>query len=166
MQLDALLERSRQLEERAAAVYRSFAAAARDEAPLCALWTSLAREEEEHARSIARARERREATEGWRTRLDGWEEALAEVDRALTAAERLDGRLTPAQQLGCALDLEMSELEALRRTLLAATHQPCPAGQEQHALRLAESAAELSDDPHVRLKAALLRARARLKERP
>ena len=52
MELETLLQRCGTLEERAAALYRGWAAGARDNPPLCNLWTGLAREEEEHARSL------------------------------------------------------------------------------------------------------------------
>ena len=56
MELERILDRCHALEQRAAAAYRSFAAAARGTPEVCALWTRLAREEEEHARSIATIR--------------------------------------------------------------------------------------------------------------
>jgi len=162
MQLDAMLERGKRLEERAATLYRSYAAASRAEPSLCALWTSLAREEEDHARSIVTARERLEATAGWRTWLDGWEAALAEVEERLTAAEQLGPEAPLARHLSAALELEMSELEGFRRVLLAACRQPESDPPADHALHLADAAERLSDDPQVRLQAALLKARARL----
>jgi rubrerythrin len=55
MRLDGMLKRCERLELRAATLYRAFAAASRAESELCALWTTLAREEEDHARSIALA---------------------------------------------------------------------------------------------------------------
>src|SRR3990172_8881697 len=97
MQLGHMLNRCQQLEERAAALYRSYAASARAEPALCALWTALAREEEQHAHSIALGRSNLEAAEGWRTRLDGWEEALDEVAHQLAAAERLGSEATTAR---------------------------------------------------------------------
>jgi len=71
MELDEMLDRCRRLEERAGAVYRSYAAATRADPALCALWTALAREEEEHARAIALARARLDPPAGWRTWLEG-----------------------------------------------------------------------------------------------
>jgi hypothetical protein len=162
MQLDTMLERGKRLEERAAMLYRSYAAASRNQPSLCALWTSLAREEEDHARSIVTARDRLEATAGWRTWLDGWDAALTEVDERLTAAEQLGPEATVTRQLSTALELEMSELDGFRRVLLAACRQPESDPPADHALRLADAAEELSDDPQVRLQAALLKARTRL----
>jgi len=166
LQLDRILDRCRALEERAAAVYRAFAARARSQPPLCALWTALAREEEDHARALAAAREHLEWTEGWGTRLSGWEEALGSVEERLAAAEQLDSGAGPDRQLAAALDLEMTELEPLRSLLLAASRQGEAVDPSDHAVRLAEAATRYSDDPHVRLEAALLLARARLKDDP
>src|SRR5262249_49693372 len=162
MQLDAMLARGKRLEERAAMLYRSYAAASQTQPSLCALWTSLAREEEDHARSIVTAREHLEATAGWRTWIEGWETGLAEVDERLTAGEQLGPEATVPRQLSTALELEMSELEGFRRVLLAACRQPEHEPPADHALRLADAAEQLSDDPQVRLQAALLKARRRL----
>ena len=164
MQLDAMLERGKRLEERAAALYRSYAAASRGEPALCALWTALAREEDEHAHTILLARARLEPTAGWRTWLEGWDDALSEVEERLGAAERLGLESTTARQLSAALELEMSELEAFRRVLLMVCNAPPTDGSPDHAIRLAEAAERLTDDPHVRLQAALLKARTRLKK--
>jgi hypothetical protein len=164
MQLDAMLDRCKRMEERAAALYRSYAVASRTEPPLCALWTALAREEEEHAHSILLARARLEPTAGWRTWLEGWSEALGEVEARLTAAEHLGAEAPIDRQLSAALELEMTELEALRHVLLAACHPRYVESPDEHAITLAEAAERLSDDPQVRLQAALLRARTRLKK--
>jgi rubrerythrin len=165
MRLDPMLERCAKLEERAAAVYRSYAAASRDEPTLCALWTGLAREEEEHADSMRRAKSHREASTGWRTRIDGWDEALADVEARLTAAEQLGAGASASRQLSAALDLEMTELDVFRHVLLAVSREPDKDAPESHAERLVEAATRLSDDPHIKMQAALLHARARVKER-
>jgi rubrerythrin len=162
MELDRMLARCWRLEERAAAVYRSFAETARSTPPLCGLWTALAREEEEHARSLARACHGRRGVAG-ETQLEGWEDAIEEVQRCLAAAEDLGPGAPTDRQLAAALDLEMSELEALRHALLAATDQPEFAEPSAHALRLVDGAVTFSSDPHVGLQAALLRAQVRLK---
>jgi hypothetical protein len=164
MQLDEMLDRCRRLEERAAAVYRSYAATSRAEPALCTLWTALAREEEDHARSIALAGSKLDPALGGRTRLEGWEEAVGDVEQRLLVAEQLGPGATATHQLSAALDLEMTELEALRHVLLAASDQPEIDAASAHAARLAEAAEVLTDDPHVRVQAALLRARARLKQ--
>jgi rubrerythrin len=163
-QLHAMLERCQRLEERAAALYRSYAAASRAEPELCAFWTALAREEEEHARAIARARARLEPTASWRTWLEGWDDALAEVEERLAAAEQVGPESTTARQLSAALELEMSELDALRHVLIATCGVRDDDQQNDHAARLADAAKRLSDDPQVRLQAALLTARTYLKK--
>jgi hypothetical protein len=107
---------------------------------------------------------KREATEGWRTRLDGWEEALADIEDRLAAAEQLGPRATTTQRFAAALDLEASELESLRQALLATTGFAIEP-QEDHVLKLAERATAFCSDSHVALQAALLRARAHLDAR-
>ena len=161
MQLDAMLDRCRGLEERAGALYRAFAARARSEPALCALWTALAREEEEHARTLTRAKGSLDVVEGWRTRIDGWAEAVGEVEDRLRAAERLPSDAGPEEQLAAALELEMTELEAMRQALMTAAHRSeKPTSPDEHAGRLATHATRFSDDSHVRMLAALVLTRA------
>ncbi|HZP41909.1 MAG TPA: hypothetical protein VFD84_10420 [Candidatus Binatia bacterium] len=164
MRLDELLARCEALERRAAAIYRGFAAANRANPARCAFWTALAREEEEHARTIAAARQHAAGPVQWQTRLDGWEEALADVEERLAAAEALPPAATPEQQLSAALALEMTEIEAMRHEALGALDEP-PTPDADHAERLADAAAAHGDDPQLRLQAALVRARARLARR-
>jgi hypothetical protein len=164
MRLDDLLDRCKRLEERAAALYRSYAAAARTDPELCALWTALAREEEEHAHGIALAKLHRPATAGWRTRIEGWDDALNEMEERLTAAERIGSEATTDALFSAALELEMTELEALRQVVMAASGERSAGESPEHALRLAEAAERLSDHPQVRLQAALIRARTRLRK--
>lgn len=157
-----MLERCALLEARAAAVYRTYAAAARHEPALCALWTSLAREEEEHARSLVAARRAVDPATAQATEISGWDDVLADVEAALAAAER-SATLDRNRQLVAALELEATELESLRHLALQTAGAPLPrGGQAAHAARLAEAASRLSDDPRVGLQAAVLRARARL----
>jgi len=163
VRLDEILDRCRRLEERASAVYRAYAASSRTDPVLCALWTSLAREEAGHADGIALVQSRPASRSHSLTQLDGWDEALAAVEERLTAAERLGPGATTNHQLSAALDLEMTELEALRHVLLAASGQAEIDAAPAHGERLADAAVQLSNDPHVRLQAALLRARARLR---
>jgi rubrerythrin len=165
MDIDRMLARGQRLEERAAAAYRSFAATARSAPPLCALWTALAREEEAHAQSLATARAGRRGVTG-ETQLEGWEDAMQEVQRCLVAAEDVGALASTDRQLAAALDLEMTELEALRHALLAAADRPEMTEPTAHALRLADAAGTFSNDPHVGLQAALLRARAHLEQIP
>lgn len=164
MRLDQLIDRTQALEERAAALYRVFAIGARDQPTLCALWTGLARDEEQHARSLAAARRQLPATAGWQTHVEGWQEALDEIELRLASAEQLEAGAHTDRQLAAALELEMSELETLRHALLVASRAADVAGpQTHHAKRFAELATQFSDDAQVRLQAALLRARAHLR---
>src|SRR5262249_25502767 len=157
MHLESILDRCHDLEWRTATIYRAFAAGARSQPPLCALWTELAREEERHARSIERARDTLRLRGDSRMHLDGWKEAIAEVEERLRAAERLGAGSTPTEQLAAALDIEMSEIEALRHIALSAARTPDSEHQTEHAEKLATAAEELSDDPQVQLQVALLR---------
>jgi rubrerythrin len=161
-----MLDHCRALEERAAALYRAFslAARARGDPGLCALWTALAREEEEHAHTLAAARADLTVVEGWRTLVEGWDEAVRETEECLAAAERLGAGASPDEQLASALALEMTEIDTLRHALLTASNHPeARAASAAHAERLASAAVRSSDDPRVRLEAALLLARSRLK---
>jgi rubrerythrin len=162
MQLDRMLDRCHGLEQRAAAVYRTLAAAARRQPDMCALWTELAREEEQHAASVARARARLRQSADPRISIDGWDQALAEVEERLAVAERLGASATLAEQLAAALDLEMTEVDTFRRVALAAANASERDEQVPHAERLAEAAEALTDDPQVLLQVALLRARTRI----
>ena len=56
MRLSDMLDRCRQLEERAAALYRGFVAAQRDDDELAVLWTAMAADEDEHAASNVEAK--------------------------------------------------------------------------------------------------------------
>ncbi len=159
------MDRSVALERRAAAIYRSFAASSRDEPALCAVWTKLAREEEAHAQSIETARRHLREDGPSHTSVDGWEGALTEVQERLAAAEVLTGAATSEQRLAAALDLEITELDAFRKTLLAAAREPPAVEHDDHAERLATVAEQLAQNPKIRLQAALLRARARLQHR-
>ena len=158
-----MLKRCERLEERAANVYRAYAAASRTDPALCAIWTELARDEEEHVRSLALGRGRLEPTSAWRTWLTGWDEALDDVEARLGSAEDAIAG-TPDAQLAAALELEMTELEALRHVVLAACREHDVSPPSDHGVRLADAAERLSDDPQVRLQAALLKARCRLRK--
>ncbi len=165
MNLEPILARCLGLEQRAAAVYRAFAASARERPDLCALWTDMAREEEQHAASIVHARDRLRLAADPRVSIDGWEDAIAEVEERLAAAERLGIGASPAEQLAAALDLEMTEVDAIRHVILAAARSPDAPEQASHANRLASAAEALTDDPQVQLQVALLRTRTRLQPR-
>ncbi len=165
MDLEPMMDRSLALERRAAAVYRSFAAASRSEPAMCAVWTDIAREEEAHAGSIETARRHVREDGISHTSVGGWEDVLNDVEERLGIAERLPGTATREQRLAAALDLEITELDAFRKVLLAAAKESPAQEQDDHAERLATVAERLTHDPQVRLQAALLRARARLRRR-
>ena len=164
MELETLLQRCGGLEERAATLYRGWAAGAREDPGLCSLWTALAREEEEHARSLRVAL--RSPAPANRGCLDvaGWENAIAAVEERLIAAERLGEGSTLDQTLAAALQLEMTELETMRRALVGLAGRPHRNGGEDHAAELARKATLLSRDPHVGLLASLLLAETRVKQ--
>ena len=159
MRLADLLDRCLVLEERAAAVYWMFASAAEGEAEL---WEALAADEEAHARSIREAR--RSLTPVDRAIVvDGCEAALADVERRLAEAESLPPAAGQDRPLIAALNIELSEIEALRQLgLRAAGHPHVPDQDHAHLRRLADAARRRSGSDHVRLAAALLLARERL----
>jgi hypothetical protein len=167
MLLADMLARSRAAEEAAAALYRRWAAASRSDPRLCALWTDLARDEEGHARTIAVAQADLPAVRGWRTRIDGWRESLDAIEEHLRAAERLAPDASVAQQLAAALEIELTEMDALRFLVLdlAGAPEP-PAHTDLHACRLADAATVLTTDAGVGLRAALLRVRAHMASAP
>ena len=163
MHLMELLDRSEALERGAAALYRGFAAARRDDPELAALWTCLAADEEEHASSIREARDEPDSHDVGQVTIGGCDEALADIAQRLRRAERLGADATTDEQLAAALELELSELEPLRRLGLGASQRvPLPHPEEPHNRRLAHMALRRSRDDHVRLAAALLVARQRL----
>jgi len=160
MRLADLLDRCLVLEERAGAAYRMFAAMADEEAEL---WAGLAVDEEEHARSIRKARGSLASDDGAVSTVDGCEPALADVERRLGEAEALDPDASADRRLIAALNIELSEIEALRQLgLRAAGHPHVPDQDHAHLRRLADAARRRSGSDHVRLAAALLLARERL----
>jgi rubrerythrin len=163
VRLAELLDRCEALEERAAALYRGFAAVRRDDSELAKLWTALAADEDAHAHSIRTARSQLTSRDGILTTIDACETALADVGQRLRHAEGFGSDATPDRQLAAALDLELSELEALRRLALQASQQRDGLPLDQsHVHRLAHTAMQRSRDGRVRLAAALLLARERL----
>lgn len=160
--LDDGLDRCCALEARSAALYRSFAAGGRDQPDLCALWTAMAREEDNHVRILDATRRHLPTIEGWVTQLaDRWGEVVREVERKLSVAERLPRSANVDKRLAAALQLELTEFEPLRQMVMALSQRrpPRPIAQD-HALRLIDAAERLSTDPQVRQLAALLRDRA------
>jgi rubrerythrin len=163
MELETLLGRCRGMEERAAALYRGWAAGIRDDPRLCSLWTALAREEEGHAHSLAVALRSPAPTSRGCIDVAGWQDAIAAVEERLIAAEHLGEGSTVDQMLAAALELEMTELETMRRALVALAGRPVRNG-EDHAWDLARQATRLSRNPHVALLAALLLAETHVKK--
>src|SRR5262245_10810753 len=87
-----MLDRCCGLETRSAALYRSFAAAAHDRPDRGALWTALAREEDERARVLNDARARLPTSDAWVTQLSPrWDEVAREIEAKLCEAEGLAG---------------------------------------------------------------------------
>jgi hypothetical protein len=158
-----LLARCPKFEERAAVLYRSFAAAHLDDRELAALWTALAADEGEHARSIRDAEDGLTAQERASTTVEGCEAALEDVADQLRHADSLGTHITPDRRLAAALDLELSELEALRQLCLHASGVSCTKiAEHSHLRRLADTATRRSHAGNVRLAAAVLLARDRL----
>jgi len=161
MELERLIGRCEGLEERTGTLYRGWAAWARENPRLCSLWTALAREEEEHARSLRVALRSPAPSSRGCIDVDGWEDAIGAVEERLISAERLGEGATIDQMLAAAMELEMTELETMRRALVALAGRPVRRGDD-HAAGFAREATRLSNDPHVGLLADLLLAETRV----
>lgn len=164
MNLDWLLARCRVLEERAAAIYRTFASRTRHDPEMCALWTALAREESLHAKALTRAAGWLDGAQGWQTRLEGWEEELDEIETRLAYAERPEIGADIDRQLVAALALERTELDTIFHRLLSIL----PIGDvarsgEAHTAPLLDAAMRRATNPAVQFEATLLRAHQRLR---
>jgi rubrerythrin len=157
MDLANVIDRCRSYEARAAALYRTFAARTRAQPGACALWTSMARDEEEHARTLERAGRMLSPDAPWHARLDGWEESLEEIEARLRQAEdpRIGGNVD--RQLAAALALERTEIDALYRRLTRLT-MGAVRSEDEHLEPLL-ALAETRSDPAVQMQAAMLRAR-------
>jgi rubrerythrin len=167
MELERILARCKSFEERAAAIYRTFAARTRREPEMCALWTGLARDEESHAKAIARAAGWLDPAQGWHTTLDGWEDDLEEIEERLAYAERPDIGADVDQQLIAAIALERTELDTLFHRLLALLPEhERPHGSEEHTAPLLAMAAQRGKNTQVVFEAALLRAHNLLQHAP
>jgi hypothetical protein len=163
MRLIDLLDHAEGLERRAAALYQRFAAAQLDDPDLATLWMELAAEEEAHAVSIRNARGQLTPAERDLSSVSGCEAALADILERLRHGEGLGCDVTTDRRLSAALDIELSELESLRRLALHASGVPgTPPSDHIHLHRLADTARQRSRDDRVRLGAALLLARERL----
>jgi len=164
MHLDRLMMRSRAFEARAAAVYRTFAARTRHDPEVCALWTAMARDEEGHARALARAGGWLDPARGWHTDLDGWEDDLDDIETRLAYAERPEIGADLDRQLCAALALERTELDTLyHRVLTLVPPIERSHGNEDHTGPLLALARRRSTHPTVAMEAALLQARNRLR---
>jgi hypothetical protein len=163
MQLLELLARSQALEKRVAAMYRDFAATDLADPDLAALWTALAAEEDAHASSIEVTLGILDTRGETLTAIEGCEQALADIAERLWYAERLPADATADRRFTAALDIELSELDALHRLAVdASPGAPIVPPEARHLHRLGETAMKRSRDEHVRLAAALLLARQRL----
>jgi rubrerythrin len=163
VQLLELLARSQALEKRAAAMYRTFAATDLADPDLAALWTALAAEEDAHASSIEGALGTLDTRDETLTAIEDCEQALADIAERLWYAERLPEDATADRRFTAALDIELSELTALRRLAVdASPGVPIVPPETRHLHRLGETAMKRSSDAHVRLAAALLLARQSL----
>jgi rubrerythrin len=162
MDLERLIQRCEGLEERAAALYRGWAARARENPRLCSLWTALAREEEEHARTLRVALRSPAPSSHACLDVAGWEDAIAAVEAHLITAEGVGEKATTDDLLAAALELEMTELETMRRALVGLAGRPVRDGGD-HAAAFAEEATRFSRDPHVGMLATLLLAESRVK---
>jgi hypothetical protein len=147
---EVLSARVQQLSLRAATLYRWFADVDRADAPLHAIWTTLARHEDGH-----RAGPGEDAAAG-----DPVDPSLHEVARRLAAAERLDAHDPVDRRLAAALAIELARFDLCRRT-----------GDRRGGLRprdeadvrtLANLALQRSQSPQVRLAAAVLLTRHNL----
>lgn len=161
MLLGELLDRSLALEERAGRLYARFAARAQDPG-LARFWSHLAAEEAGHAAAVRHARAHLSFSTAHHTRVDGWHEALGEIEARLARAEALGDGATIDEQLSAALSLEGSEIDSVRLTATATAAGVAPGAEEAHASALASEALRRSVDPHVQLEATRLLAQARL----
>lgn len=156
-------ERLRQLDERAARVFRTYAQGVAMSGELYALWEDAACHEEKRARTFG---------EPWRgpgdpspaEGCDGAAEALAALEDRLLAADRLAGRGSVEGRLMAALDFEVMELEVSRRTSQVYSEQDEKQGLAI-AVRLASMVPRYGDEMHLFLEAAQLIARARRESR-
>jgi rubrerythrin len=163
MRLDAMLDRCLGLERRAAGLYRHFADASGRHEDLRGVWRRLASEEEEHAASLAIARATIDPVVAAKSRVEGWDELIDAAERVLEQGERTQAPSLD-DQLVLALDLERTEIDALRQVLLELSGQVADTGAatSRHALELAELAATHSGDARVRMREALIRAHEQL----
>ncbi|HWP66775.1 MAG TPA: hypothetical protein VNO26_12755 [Candidatus Limnocylindria bacterium] len=163
MRLATMLDRCLGIERRAADLYRRFAEASGPHEDLRAVWRRLASEEDEHAAALAIARATIDPAVAGESRIEGWDDLVAEAERVLSEGERMT-EPSLDDQLVLALDLERTEIDLLRRVLLELAGQAAETGAatSRHALELAEVAGQHSTDARVRMREALIRAHERL----
>jgi hypothetical protein len=150
------------MEERAAALYRRFAREARPESPYAPLWQEMAREEDEHAAGVLDASWTLPSHQGWRVNLEGWTDAMREIELRLERAEQLPPTASDDDRVSAALEIELGEMDALRHAAIGAACGQRPDDDDDHLSRLAETAAAASSDGHVLALANIARARRRL----
>ena len=163
MRLAPLMDRCIALERGAAALYRRFAAETDAGDPLRDTWRHLAEEEDEHAAQLVVAAATVDPRVAHESRVEGWEEALTRAEGVLARAAAGAVR-TSDERLGLALDLERSEIDVVRRIVLATAHEDLGAAGAtgEHARELAALAMRHSADEAVTFKAALVRAHGRI----
>jgi rubrerythrin len=166
MDLDRLLTRCRGFEARAAATYRAYAARTRSRPEVCAMWTALARDEDAHEHTLARAASWLEKTNGWHTSLGGWDEALDEIDERLIEAERPDIGADVDRMLLAAIALERTEIDTLFHRLLGVLQVEGGLADADAHLDHLLAMADASTNAGVKFEAALLRAHRVLIARP
>jgi rubrerythrin len=164
MTLGEVVAHCRSFEERAASVYRSYAARSRHDPDSCALWTALARDEESHAALLGRAGSWLDPATGWHTSVDGWDEALQEIGERLTEAERPEIGADVDRQIVAALALERTEIDTLfHRLLVLLPAAERPHDRDDHTAPLLALAARHAANRSVAFEAALLQARQSLR---
>jgi hypothetical protein len=156
-------ERLQKLDERAALVYGTYAQGVARCPELYALWEDVARYKEERARALGEPRDEPGGPPAEAV-CDGAEEALADLEARLLAAERLTGKGSVDGRLMAALDIEVIELEVRRRISLAYSEEEERQGLAI-AVRLASMVPRYGDEVHLFLEAAQLIARARRESR-
>ncbi len=167
MSILALLDRCVQNELDAAEVYALFAERFAADAALAELWSSMAREEREHARKLATWRELVAAEPPERRpRASGFSEHVAEVEellaRTLAAAPTADEE----EAFALALAIETSEIDAIYTTLLHSSPlarfpdfaETVRRESTTHHERLLAAAAQRCRGERTRLRMALLAA--------
>ncbi len=167
MDVLALLARCVGLERKAAAFYEVLTRRFASDPPLAKLWSSMARDEHEHARKLATWRElvaaeppeHRPQLSGFGGDVDAVEQLL---DESLAAAETVDEE----EAFALALALEGSEIDTIYTTLLQASplarfpdfHETVRRESTGHHHALVAEAEQRCKSERTRLRIALLAA--------